>query len=342
MSFRHLVGHQHVTALLARAVRRESLPPSLIFEGPEGVGKHTTALALAQALNCLEPRIDTDDSVHHATDSCGACSACDRIRRNAHPDILTLAPAESGAIKIDVVRDVIERSAYRPFEGRKRVVIVDRADALVPAAQSALLKTLEEPSRSSVFVLVTARPDVLLATVRSRCPRLRFGRLTAGEIAEALIRSHGYSKSDAMAVASTSGGSLGRALDEASDELQNARQAAHRFLVVAAQNQAPKQLLAGAVDLAKGTGARAGAGRELVARRLRALASLVRDLAVCVSRANRDLIVNRDLADELDGLTGAFDQPRLTRGFLAIARALQALDRNASPKVVADWLALQL
>ena len=93
-----------------------------------------------------------------------------------------------GAIKVDQVREAIERAAYRPFEGRRRVVIIDEADALMIEAQNALLKTLEEPPPASVFVLVTSRPDVLLPTVRSRCQRLRFGRLAPADVAAVLMR----------------------------------------------------------------------------------------------------------------------------------------------------------
>lgn len=337
MPLRDLVGHQHVTGLLGRAVRRGSLPPSLIFTGPEGVGKHTAALALAQAVNCLEP-VETPVP----GDACGSCSACDRIVRLSHPDLVTIEPGETGSIKIDVVREAIEQTAYRPFEGRVRVVIIDQADALVPDAQSALLKTLEEPSSSSLFILVTARPAVLLPTVTSRCPRLRFGRLSAAEVAEALTRRYGYAESEAPAVASASGGSLGRALAEASDELRDARHAAQRLLTTSARSDSPKQRLVGSAEFAKGAGVRAGAGREVVARRLRALASLVRDLQLCASHADRRLIVNRDLSGDLDAMVGLFDYRRLTRAFGAIARGLRALERNASPKIVADWVALQL
>ncbi len=89
----------------------------------------------------------------------------------------SIEPGETGSIKVDQVREAIDRTAYRPFEGRRRVVIVDDADAMQLEAQNALLKTLEEPPSASMFVLVTSRPDVLLPTVRSRCQRLRFGRL---------------------------------------------------------------------------------------------------------------------------------------------------------------------
>src|SRR6185295_4762189 len=100
---------------------------------------------------------------------------------------------DTGSIKIEQVRSAIERAVFRPFEGRRRVTIIDEADALVDAAQNALLKTLEEPLPASVFILVTSRPDALLPTVRSRCAHLRFGRLQVAEVATVLERSEDYS-----------------------------------------------------------------------------------------------------------------------------------------------------
>ena len=180
MPFRDIAGHRHLIELLSSAVVRGSLPPSLIFAGPVGVGKLRAAIALAQTLNCLT-------RPNGGADACGTCAACTRIARGVHADVLLIQPGDTGAIKVDQIRDAIERAAYRPFEGRRRVVIIDDADEILVEAQNALLKTLEEPPPASTFVLVTSRPDVLLPTVRSRCQRLRFGRLAPAEIAEVLI-----------------------------------------------------------------------------------------------------------------------------------------------------------
>src|SRR5437763_119870 len=162
MPFRDVVGHRRLVGLLERSIGRGSLPPSLIFAGPRGSSKRLAATAVAQAFNCLSPSSG-------GVDACGTCAACTRIARGVHPDVLIVVPGETGSIKIEQVREVVDRAAYRPFEGKRRVVIIDDADALVVPAQHALLKTLEEPPPSSVFILVTSRPDVLLATVRSRC-----------------------------------------------------------------------------------------------------------------------------------------------------------------------------
>ena len=321
---------------MARAARRGTLPPSLIFAGPEGVGKRRAAIALAQLLNCPNADAAAGD------DACGECAACKRIARGVHADVLLIEPGDSGSIKVDQVREAIERSAYRPFEGRRRVVIVDDADAMMAEAQNALLKTLEEPPPASSFVLVTSRPDLLLPTVRSRCQRLRFGRLAPGEIAAVLMRDHGYAAADAHAAASAADGSIGAAIEGASGDYVEARRAAAALLTGVAAAADPHRRLAGAKALA-GTGPVRGArDRDELARRLRAIASLLRDLGVLLSRADERGLANADLKPLLSGLLGSFDRDRTLRAFSAVDRALAALERNASPKIVADWLAFQI
>ena len=142
MPFRHLAGHRVLLDLVARAAARGSLPPSLIFAGPDGVGKRLAALSLAQLFNCANVVADADD---RAPDACGECSACRRIARGVHADVLVIEPGDTGSIKVDQVRAAIDRTAYRPFEGRRRVVIIDDADVMEAPPQNALLKTLEEP-----------------------------------------------------------------------------------------------------------------------------------------------------------------------------------------------------
>src|SRR6478609_3214280 len=165
MPLRNITGHHHLLGLMARASDRGTLPPSLIFGGPEGVGKRMAAVALAQLVNCPSPvsvALMDAKAFPPVRDACGECPSCRRIARGVHADVLIVEPGDTGAIKVDQVRDAIERTAYRPFEGRRRVVIIDGADALNVEAQNALLKTLEEPPPASTFVLVTSRPDVLL------------------------------------------------------------------------------------------------------------------------------------------------------------------------------------
>jgi DNA polymerase III subunit delta' len=306
MPFREVSGHRRVLDLLARSIARDSLPPSLIFAGPSKADAAVTALAVAQALNCLRPVVEASPNPPQSgLDACGTCVSCLRIARGMHPDVMVIEPGETGTIRIEPVRDATERAAYRPFEGRRRVVIVNGADALVPAAQNALLKTLEEPPSSSVFVLVTARPDVLLPTVRSRCIRLWFAEGAADEIDE------------------------------------EAREIAEQVLgqVAAA---APRQRLEATRDLLSNTGAGGASDRNQLAATLRAMAALLRDAAVIGARGEAGQLVNRDRRGSIDRLAQAYSGDRSVRAFAAVDEALAALERNAGVKIVADWLVLEL
>jgi DNA polymerase-3 subunit delta' len=257
-----------------------------------------------------------------------------------HADVLVIEPGETGTIKIDQIRDAIERTAYRPFEGRRRVVIVDGAEAVNVEAQNALLKTLEEPPPASTFVLVTSKPDVLLPTVRSRCQRLRFGRLSPADVAAVLMREHNFAPTDAHAAASLSDGSIGAALDGGSEAFVEAREAAAGLLEIVAASGDPRRRLEGAKALSGA--ARGGSDRDELVRRLRALSSILRDLGVLISRADERGLANADLRSRLQRLQRSFDGDRALSAFAAVDRALLALDRNASPKIVADWLAFQI
>jgi DNA polymerase III subunit delta' len=335
--FSSVIGHRRLLTLLSRAIARDTLPPALLLAGPSGVGKRRVALAIARTVNCLEPQTTSE----FEREACGKCASCRRIERGVHPDVIVIAPGDTGTIKIEAVRDVVDRAGYRPFEGRRRVVIIDEADALVDAAQNALLKTLEEMPSASIFVLVSSIPDALLPTVRSRCPRLRFGALSAAEVAQALVRDHRYSDVDARAAAADADGSVGRALAADSAGLTDARNDARRLLEQAARTDDPARRLDVAKDLS-GTKGTTASDREQMATCLRVLASLLRDLRIVATNADRRTLANGDLESQLEKLTGIFDHTRSLRAYAAVDEALAALERNASPKVVADWLVLQL
>ena len=325
MPFRDVIGHRRLIGLLARSIREQSLPPSLIFAGPDGVGKRLVAIAAAQELNCLAAQ-DT---------ACGVCAACTRIARGVHPDVMLIEPGDNGSIKIDQIREIVERVAYRPFEGRRRVVIINEADTLVPQAQNALLKTLEEPPSGSVFMLLTSKPDSLLATVRSRCPRLRFRPLDADDVATALVK-HGKSEPEARAAAATSGGSVGAALEAAGADLVDARDAAVRVLTHAAASDDPRRKIAAAEELVP-TGSAGMKARDHVAMHLRAMSSIVRDVELLSAGGDAGTLANADVRPALERLT-AFHGQRGVEAFAAsIARWRRSTETLASRSSPTGW-----
>ena len=335
-------GHAAVRRLVARAVARDRLPPSLLLSGPDGVGKRQVAVGVAELLNCEAVR-DTGLPAGVA-ESCGECAPCRRIARGAHPDVLVVAPGDTGTIRVDAVRGMVEQAAFRPFEGRRRVVIVDDADRLVAEAQNALLKTLEEPPPASVFLLVTHRPHLLLPTVRSRCPELRFGSLATDEVVDVLVEECGVAPAAATAAAAAADGSVARALEAGSDEHLKARESAAAALRALAAAPPANRRLAAGKDLVGARRAKSSAAteREALTRRLRALGTLFRDLQVVSAAGDRAWLANADLADQLEALSRSYGADRAGRGFESVDRAVAALARNASPRIVVDWLTLQI
>ena len=354
MTLREIIGHRRLTTLLARAIERESLPPTLLFAGPPGIGKWAVARATAQAVNCLDPstrwspasqdsnslRAGPSDG-ELAIDACGKCRACDRVARGVHVDVIAIEPDDRASIKIDVVRDVLSRTAFRPFEGKRRLVLIREADTLEPQAQNALLKSLEEPPPGTIFILTTAVPGALLPTVRSRCMRLRFGRLTSAEVSAALVRDHDQSEQEARDAAPLADGSIGQALALADNDLSALRDAAIRLLQHTAGRADAQSRVQAAAALWSGP-SKKERSREDLAVVLRLVASMLRDLEAINAGADASVLANPVLAGDLGPLARNFTGDRARNAFGAVDRARTALERNAGTKLVAEWLAVQV
>lgn len=338
MRFADITGHGRLTRLLSGAAARGTVPPTLLFVGPDGVGKWRTARALAAAVNCLQPILS--DSEELPIDACGECRSCDRIGRGVHVDVVALEPDDKASIKIDGVRDLVARIGFRPFEGRRRFVLLREADALEPQAQNALLKSLEEPPPGTSFVLTTAVPGLLLPTVRSRCMRMTFGRLMPSEVA-AILAAHGLDEREARTAAALADGSAGQALALGSADLAIIRETALLLLQqTAGAGSMATRLQAGAALIS--TPARKERSRQDVGLILRSVASFLRDIEVLNGRADLRVLANPALTDDLSRLQRAFGGDRGRAAFQAVDRAMYALQRNVGPKVVAEWLATQI
>jgi len=192
-----------VVETMLETARRGELAHAIILHGPSPENLRTVSLQIAKSLNCLNGTTGDD------------CASCSRIERRMHPDIHFIEVAgDKKLISVEQIRDLLEGAPMRPYEGRNKVFLIDPADALSPSGSNSLLKTLEEPTRDTTFLLLTRTPDLLLPTIRSRSQPVYVGGVEAIDeelrrtIVAALTRF--AEKSDAtalLALAAVIGGS---------------------------------------------------------------------------------------------------------------------------------------
>lgn len=317
-------GNDAVRERLARVADADRLHPCLLFEGPPGVGKAATALWLAQRTNCeaaAGPR------------PCGACWSCRQIPQGRHPDVVQvgLDPERTAPIiSVRQARELTGALILRPYHARRRFVIIDPAEAMTVEAANALLKTFEEPPADTGFILVTSQPSRLLATVRSRSQRVRFG-----PVPEALLTDWLAARgvADAAALSRLAEGCPSRALALAAGEADELRQARDAVLEVLG---APIERRFEFVEsLTKGDRA---AWTRRVDRTLDALELLTRDALVVAARGQRGALLGDDRPD----LAVAWADRLGMAGAWTVSEALQEaradLDRFVNGRLVMDTL----
>jgi DNA polymerase III subunit delta' len=211
-------GHDPIVAALRRSLVQGRLPHAFLFVGPEGVGKCTFALTLAQALLC-ERAAETE------LDPCETCPGCLQVRAGTHPDLLQVGrPEDKHDLPIKVIRDLCLDLGLKPARGKRKVAIVDDADDLNEEASNAFLKTLEEPPPGSVLILIGTSAEVQLDTIVSRCWVVRFRPLPEPELA-ALLREQNVTSDprEAERLARLGEGSVSRARGLANPDLEHFR-----------------------------------------------------------------------------------------------------------------------
>jgi DNA polymerase-3 subunit delta' len=318
LTFHSFLGNRRVVEILRRAVDRDRLPHALIFGGPAGVGKRTLAILLAQHLNCLQP--------DHG-EACQSCRSCRKIIADAHPDVRVISP-DGAYIKIDQLRVLIDEIAYQPFEGRFRVVILDGADQMRVEAANCLLKTLEEPASRSILILVTAKPYLLLRTIRSRSRLLQFGLIDEAVIEAHLISQEGRSPEDARLAAALSNGSLGAALAFDADRSRDVRLQALRFI----------SLLLGRGRFAQASALAAGIAKdkEPFQSWVEIAGMLLQD--VYYAQVSPARMSQRDIAGELNGLAQSASHTAVVAAIRAIKNLKAALQQNVNRQLALEAL----
>ena len=326
MGFERIDGHERPVRVLRRALASDRIPGAYLFSGPEGVGKRTTAVTFAAALNCA------DDG----GDACGTCKSCRMTMEGIHPDVFIPdrsptrisknPPASGGKDRTGsgYISEIVPKLPYAPIMGRWKVVLIDDAHQLTETAANYLLKTLEEPPSRTLFVLVTAAEHLLLPTIISRCQRIRFSPLSEEQVISILV-ALGDDRAVARRAALLCDGSVGKALQ----------------LI----KQGKVDGLAGWMDFVRGL------GRMSPADRLRTVTALLSssggkagdrgglDQFIAATRALLEERL-RELAagNEADQM----EQEKLLSIFEVLRETASSARGNANPKLLADHLAGRL
>jgi DNA polymerase-3 subunit delta' len=369
---RDVPGQDNAAAFLARALAHPS--HAYLFSGPEGSGKRLAMRAFAAALLCPDG-------------GCGDCRACRLALGERHPNMLLLEPTGpdilvgKDAQDPNTARWFASRAYLTPPEPGRKIMVVLQADRLRVEAADVLLKALEEPPTDTIFVLMSARPDELPETVRSRVQEIGFPPLSEAFVVDALM-SEGVSEDLARLACRLAGGNLGRARRTAKSE--HGLDSRTVALSVGAKAAAgPGQALGAAEELlAAAKGFRGVLGEELELefepfldpngkpeeafkgiirrmkdqheRRLRraerefldsallALAAHWRDVAVLASGGGPEMLINVDLAEELQAAPAGAAQAGLAMGHIEQARADLADETNLNARLVLERMFLKL
>lgn len=253
MSFSSILGQDKTVERLRAMIASGRVPPAMIFHGQPGVGKFLAAVEFAKALNCSHtehrdrrpapPPPDPDDlfaaaapppppepeqaplKVHDdKSDSCGACLSCRQAAAGAHPDIRVIDTAfqaaledeekESANLKIDTLREMNRWAQQKAMLSPWKAFIVRDAEAMVTAAQNAILKTLEEPPPGTVIIMTVSHKNSLLSTILSRSRVVEFGPLPRAAL-KTLLEAQGTDAAQAASLAALGVGSLEKAAEAA-------------------------------------------------------------------------------------------------------------------------------
>ncbi len=329
-----VTGHQRETAYLKLDLRRESPVHAYLFSGPAHVGKDTLARALAQSLNCRS-----------ADAPCGKCDSCRKIAAGSHADvqvIRVLAAAESAdgkaktEIGIEQVRQVQHWASLPPFEGSRRVFIIDGAEQMSLEAANCLLKVLEEPPDGVVFILLSAEPERLPGTVISRCQCLELRPVSPALVEEALLE-RGLVPERARLLSRLCHGAPGLAFTAASDDawMDTRHMMMQQMMEVIGSGYAAR------FDYAARLSALSSQRRAEVEAIFEQWFDLWRDLLL-IRAGLPGAAANLDYLDDMENLAGALTLEEIERFLSLLRKSRRHLRRNVNAQLALEVLMLEM
>ena len=208
--FNAVAGHERIIKSLRESIKNDMTSHAYIFCGNKGSGRNLTAGAFAKTANCLSP-INGN--------ACGKCPSCIQFESGNNPDVFYVKATKTISISVDDIREqIVNEVKIKPYSYKRKIFIIDKADTMTSQAQNALLKTLEEPPKYVLIILIAENTENFLPTVLSRCVMMKFSPISVNLIKNYLINNCAMNEDDAAFYAEYSIGSIGEALRLSGDE----------------------------------------------------------------------------------------------------------------------------
>lgn len=322
MSWDGIVGHEKNLNVLQGLLTADRIPHALLFVGPEGVGKQLVSSVFAQGILCKDEE----------RRPCGNCPSCRAVMNHTHPDLL-IVQAEGQNIKIDQIRQLQHQAGLAGHMGTRRICIIEDADRLNEQAGNSMLKLLEDPPADMVFILITAKPYVLLPTIVSRCSMLKFEPLSFAALTQALI-ARGYNEAEAAVAARLGGGRLGVALTLLLPEGFSLRDKA-LSLLVGLNTTNIQQILNQAMAIE-------ACEQEEVLALLRYVLLILRDVLLYQKCGELTLVYNIDIPDRLIFFANKCDAGNIYKAMQEVQSAQRALQARANVRLTMEAMILKL
>jgi len=321
-----ILGHEWAVSLLKEHVAQSGLRHAYLFTGPQGVGRRTLALRMAQALNCLQPP--------EPGEPCGNCRICKQIARMEHPDLaVEQAEQVGGILKVDQIRDLQRSLSLAPYDARYRVALLLRFEEANPNAANALLKTLEEPPPQVILMLTADSPESLLPTIVSRCEVVRLRPLPLELVRQGLQNRWGLPVEEADLLAHISGGRPGYALRLHAEPESMAQRITwlddHQQMLSANRVQRFTYAEALAKD------------KDALRNALLVWISLWRDVLLCAAGSTSPF-ANLDRAEEIGFIADHFGLDAAHQTIARLEHTLDLLERNVNTRLAAEVMLLDL
>ena len=329
MGFPQIIGHEPQKEFLRNSVRKNRISHAYLFSGPEGVGKKLVAIGFAKLINCSEGAVENLDC---------ECISCAKTEKSLNPDVLVFEYPGEKTIKVDHVRQDVERLIHlAPYENPYKVFIIDGAQRMNFNAQNAFLKTLEEPPPNSIIILITTLADLLMPTIRSRCQSVVFQPLETGQV-KSFLEKEKPEGNDPELVSRISGGSISRALN--TDEGYLRKRTEYVDCVMAVDSKKPLTLFDSVERIQKDV---KGGGPEELKTVFDILSTWLRDSVILKTSGEKEEIVNTDLLEQLSEYSRERDVSELLGKFAALEETMARIsENNANVEVSLENLLLRL